>query len=712
MRQTKIFNKENTMDSLCLKKNTLCQPLDRIANNLSDTMSYLSRAELSSLSHKRVAIPGLGGVGGNHLICHIQSGFTKFNLADFDQFEVANTNRQYGAKVRNIKKNKLDAMVEEAFKINQNLDIVSFPNGITENNIDQFLNSVDIIIDSLDAFVIDLRILLYQKAKEKGIPIVAAAPLGFGTSVICFSPNKGLSFEEYYGIHKDLPSKEKFIRFIAGAAPKALHSKYVDFDSIQPHLKKVPSLGAGCITASAVACTLSTKILLNHPGVDYAPAYLAIDPYLQTMKKGRILGGFKNPIHKIKVYFLGKVFDTISLEKELTPTPPEIKWEGENVPYEVIEYIVKAGIQAPSGDNTQPWKFKVDGNLINLQINTEADRSFFNVRQKASILACGAVIENIKIAASVFGLKCDIQLNENIREDSNTVALIRLIKSQINRDALFHSIWERCTNRKQYSKKKIEPFVFEELQKITNEYPGLAIHIIDDRIKLRALKSALVKIGIARQENQLIHEFLFSHIRNSFEEALKVKTGFAINNLEAGNIGNLILRYTKNWKVMNFLNNFGFSKVLSKKIESGIENCGACILITVPDHSNQNFVKGGMALQRIWLKLTEMGVAAQPMTTANFFHLRRNIEGLSSFSLKHQGLINSGLDSFAKLFPNEDMKNRSQIMLMRIGYSKGIKTWTVRHKVNSLLEFTETSTLPNVRKSIYTNNDLNLIANK
>lgn len=92
----------------------------------------ISAEEQIKLSNFKIAIPGLGGVGGSHLITLLRSGFTKFHLADFDTFEIANFNRQYGAKVNNIGAKKLDVMIAEAFNVNPFAEIKSFPNGISE----------------------------------------------------------------------------------------------------------------------------------------------------------------------------------------------------------------------------------------------------------------------------------------------------------------------------------------------------------------------------------------------------------------------------------------------------------------------------------------------------------------------------------------------------------------------------------------------------
>jgi len=59
----------------------------------SRNIGWLTRQEQDSLRHQRVAIAGLGGVGGFHLLTLCRLGISKFNLADFDSFDLANRKR-------------------------------------------------------------------------------------------------------------------------------------------------------------------------------------------------------------------------------------------------------------------------------------------------------------------------------------------------------------------------------------------------------------------------------------------------------------------------------------------------------------------------------------------------------------------------------------------------------------------------------------------
>ena len=78
----------------------------------------ITEEEQEKLRNSRVAIAGMGGVGGVHLVTLARLGIGKFTIADPDVFEVANFNRQYGATISNVGRNKAEAMAEAALDIN------------------------------------------------------------------------------------------------------------------------------------------------------------------------------------------------------------------------------------------------------------------------------------------------------------------------------------------------------------------------------------------------------------------------------------------------------------------------------------------------------------------------------------------------------------------------------------------------------------------
>src|SRR3954465_9260423 len=71
-------------------------------------IGWLTDWEQLTLRTKRVAIAGMGGVGGFHLLTPARLGLRSFAIADFDRFEAANFNRQIGATISSLGRPKAE----------------------------------------------------------------------------------------------------------------------------------------------------------------------------------------------------------------------------------------------------------------------------------------------------------------------------------------------------------------------------------------------------------------------------------------------------------------------------------------------------------------------------------------------------------------------------------------------------------------------------
>ena len=200
------------------------EPFD-YARAFSRTIGWITTAEQPVLRAKRVAIAGLGGVGGAHLLTLTRLGIQAFNLADFDRFGTENFNRQAGAFQSTVGQPKVEVVSRMARDINPDLDINTFPDGVTPDNMEEFLSGVDLYVDGLDFFVLDIRARLFALCAERGIPAITAAPLGMGAAVLAFLPGR-MTFEQYFQLEGQ-PRNEQLLRFMVGLAPAVLHQAYL-----------------------------------------------------------------------------------------------------------------------------------------------------------------------------------------------------------------------------------------------------------------------------------------------------------------------------------------------------------------------------------------------------------------------------------------------------------------------------------------------------
>jgi hypothetical protein len=264
----------------------------------SRNIGWVTKDEQQRLRGVKIAIAGLGGVGGHHLLTLTRLGIGQFHIADFDHFEVHNFNRQAGAMLSTIGQPKAMTMMQMALDINPSLQIRQFETGVTPENIDDFLKDVDIYVDGIDYFCVEARRMLFAACKARGIHAVTAAPLGMGVGFLYFKPG-GMSFEEYFLLEGE-SRREQLIRFLAGLAPKALQRRYLMVrDTVNFDEERGPSTGIACDLCAGFTGAQVLKILLKRGKVRAVPWSVQFDAYEQKLGFAFRPGGNRHPIQKI-----------------------------------------------------------------------------------------------------------------------------------------------------------------------------------------------------------------------------------------------------------------------------------------------------------------------------------------------------------------------------------------------------------------------------
>lgn len=272
----------------------------------SRNIGWVTVDEQETLRHKKVAIAGMGGVGGSHLIVLSRLGIGKFHIADLDVFEQPNFNRQYGAAMSTINAPKAATMEKMIRDINPEIEVVNFDHGVTLDNLDQFLEGVDIYVDSLDIFALEIRRAVFARCYAKGIPTITAAPMGMGTAFLVFMPGK-MSFEEYFCLD-GYDFEDQIIKFVIGVSPTVQQRHYlVDRRSVNFLKKKVPSTAMGIEIAAGVACTNVLKILLERGEVICAPHGLHFDAYRNRLIKSWRPFGNRNPLQQFMFWYVKRL---------------------------------------------------------------------------------------------------------------------------------------------------------------------------------------------------------------------------------------------------------------------------------------------------------------------------------------------------------------------------------------------------------------------
>lgn len=263
----------------------------------SRNIGWVTREEQEVLKGKRIAIAGMGGVGGIHLLTLARLGIGSFNISDLDSFEIANFNRQAGAMVSTLGKPKAETLAVMARDINPELDIRIFPNGISKDNVKEFLKNVDLYIDGMDFFSYDIRQILFSTCEVLKIPATTAGPLGMSAALLNFIPGK-MKFEEYF-CWENQSDEEKGIRFLLGLAPAGLQFGYlVDPSAVDIENHRGPSTAMACQLCAGLAASEALKILLGRGKVLAAPWGLQFDAYKNRLTKTYRPWGNRNPLQQ------------------------------------------------------------------------------------------------------------------------------------------------------------------------------------------------------------------------------------------------------------------------------------------------------------------------------------------------------------------------------------------------------------------------------
>ncbi|MFW6152591.1 MAG: ThiF family adenylyltransferase, partial [Verrucomicrobiota bacterium] len=252
---------------------------------VSRNIGLIAREEQEKLRNATVAIAGMGAVGGHHLLTLARMGIGKFIIADPDIYEPLNLHRQAGAFVNTIGRGKAEVMAEMTRQINPEVELTVISEAIGENNVDSFLDKADIYLDGVDFFQVDARILIFQKAREKGIFAITAGPIGYGSSVQIFDP-KGMTFEQYFGIKPGMTRAERIIAFAIGILPKLPNPKQMDTSSVDFEKEKGPALISAILMSSGIIATEALRVLLKRPGIKAVPYNFYFDPYGHSYYRG------------------------------------------------------------------------------------------------------------------------------------------------------------------------------------------------------------------------------------------------------------------------------------------------------------------------------------------------------------------------------------------------------------------------------------------
>ena len=146
-------------------------------NQFSRTEMLIGNDGVETLSKSRVAVFGIGGVGGYVVESLVRSGLGSIDLIDNDNVTLTNLNRQIIATHKTIGMAKVDAAEERIKEINPKVNITKHKLFFTPETADKIdFSKYDYVVDAIDTVVGKLEII--ERAKKAGIPVISSMGAG------------------------------------------------------------------------------------------------------------------------------------------------------------------------------------------------------------------------------------------------------------------------------------------------------------------------------------------------------------------------------------------------------------------------------------------------------------------------------------------------------------------------------------------------------
>jgi len=272
---------------------------------------------------------------------------------------------------------------------------------------------------------------------------------------------------------------------------------------------------------------------------------------------------------------------------------------------ETLEALVDAALRAPSGDNTQPWRFQIDPTTgrVALFLDESRDPSPMNAGQRMARIALGAAVENLIRAAGTMGIEVAVE-----RPNPPALAMMRLYGAPSRPVAV--EIVERVTNRRLYDGSPISAPLLEKLRRQTPPRQGVATHWIVGSERLRSLARLICRADEIMLGNASFYNAFLRNVRFDAPHDAPVKEGLSLDSLELSAKDRFGLRLLPHLPLP--LRRLGL-KPLASHSKKLVESSAALCLFVASSSRAETDVAVGQTVQAAWLALTIAGLSAQPM---------------------------------------------------------------------------------------------------
>ncbi len=339
--------------------------------------------------------------------------------------------------------------------------------------------------------------------------------------------------------------------------------------------------------------------------------------------------------------------------------------------------VLEAAIMAPSADNRHRLFFRVAEQAIQILYGEGELPPAGGYKRVLALLSLGAVLENLSIAASRYGVSVQVTLLPE-RARADLLANLRLVQQAIPVDPLWELIPRRHTCREvRFRGPRMNEQELQALDSAVRADSGVRLVWLDEPGRRRQAISLMRRAESERFRNRLLHEELFSAIRFDVGWQSSCSEGLPPGSLGVEAPLRPFFALLRHWSVARSANALGMHHLL------GIRSCALPCrlaphlgLLAVAATDDQSVLDAGRAFQRLWLVVTGHGRVLQPLPAAALYacHATSVLDGIPVALQKD--LADGWRDLVGELAP---------LMIFRVGFAPHSPVWSGRRPVAEYL---------------------------
>lgn len=291
---------------------------------------------------------------------------------------------------------------------------------------------------------------------------------------------------------------------------------------------------------------------------------------------------------------------------------------------------------APSGHNTQPWKFSFKNNSILIYSDYSRRLPVVDPDDHALFISLGCALENLIIAANKMGYRANVEYFPQDEDDE--CIRVNMNKENVEFDSdLFEAIPDRQATRSNYDGR---PIPLEDLDKLmeVSKQDEVSFMLFTKPNEIEPIIEFVKEANVLQFRNKSFVKELISWIRFSKKEAL--------SKLDGLNSASMGLPYVPNWLGKFIINNFATPNGEAKKCEKQIRESSCLALFIARSNEKRAWINLGRSFERVVLKATSLNI--------KHAHLNMPCEELE---IRKKLKIHLGL------------KDEHPLLLLRLGYS-------------------------------------------